>query len=127
MKIVLILLVMTTTVIAGCSSNSAKDPQANPTALAEAIFNAAKSGSYEGLSALIDAEADNDSKMIGQVAGDKTLQEEFKKQFAKGKVSGEPVISGETASVSILFGPDGTDQETFELVKRDGKWYLQSF
>jgi hypothetical protein len=127
MKLTGALIIMTTAILAACSGNSPKDPQADPGALAEAIFEAAKTGNYEGLAALIDADADNDSKMIAQVAGDPTLQEEFKKYFSGAKLAGEPMISGEKASVSILFGPNGEKEETFEMVKREGKWFLQSF
>ncbi len=115
--------------IAGASCNSTKteSPQASPRAVAETIFNAAKNGSCEGLPALIDTNADGDSKMIAQAATDKKIQEEFKTYFKKGKVVGEPVINEDKASVNILFGPDGNKEETFEMVKKDGKWYLQSF
>ena len=128
MKVLLIVIIMTSSVLTGCnSSNNSKDPQADPRSLAETIFDAAQNGHYSSLAALIDAEADSDSKIIAQVAADKALQEEFKKHFAKGKVSGEPVIIGDNASVNILFGPDGNKEETFEMVKKNGKWYLLSF
>lgn len=127
MKRLLILFTMTTLVISSCSSHADKNPQADPRTVAETIFNAAKTGNYNGLPDLIDTEADSDSKMIAQVPSDKTLQEEFKKHFAKGTVSGEPVIMGDNASVNILFGPDGNKEETFEMVKKNGKWYLVSF
>ncbi|HEX7844604.1 MAG TPA: hypothetical protein VF476_02320 [Chitinophagaceae bacterium] len=126
MKATIILLAMTTTLITSCGGKS-KDPQADPKQVAESIFDAAKSGHYEELAVLIDTEADSDSKMIAQVAADANLQNEFKKYFSKGKVSGEPTIDGEKASVKILFGPDGDKEETFEMVKKNGKWYLQSF
>ena len=128
MKFLLIVFIMTSTLLNSCSSsNTGKDPQADPRSLAETIFDAAQSADYTGLAALVDSEADNDSKMIAQVATDKTLQEEFKKHFSKGKVAGEPVINGDNASVNILFGPDGKKEETLEMVKKNGKWYLMSF
>lgn len=112
---------------AGCNSKTTENSQASPRAVAETIFNSAKSGNYDGLAALIDTEADNDSKMIAQAVVDKKIQEEFKTYFKSGKVVGDPVINGDKASVNILFGPDGDKEETFEMVKRDGRWYLQSF
>lgn len=126
MKIIIPICIMVTILATGCSGNSG-DPQADPKALAEAIFDAAKSGNFQTLSAFIDADADGDSKRIGQAATDASVQEDFKKYFAKGKVSGDPVIDGEKASVNILFGPDGNKEETFEMVKIGGKWYLHSF
>jgi hypothetical protein len=115
------------TIIAISCNNSPKDPQADPRALAEAIFDAAKNENYASLPTLVDADADGDSKMIAQAASDVNIQKEFKKHFEKGKVSADPVVNGEAASVKILFGPDGTKEETFEMVKKDGKWYLHSF
>lgn len=103
------------------------DPQFSPEAVAETIFRAARNGDFSGLAALIDAEADKDSRMIGSVAADPALQEEFKKHFSRGKVNGVPSVNGHRASVNILFGPDGDRQETFEMVQKEGKWYLQSF
>ncbi|HEX6193035.1 MAG TPA: hypothetical protein VFZ42_11760 [Chitinophagaceae bacterium] len=126
MKSTIILLTMVTTIFSACG-DSKKDAQADPGSVAEAIFDAAKTGNYKGLSALIDTDADNDSKMIGQVETDTNLQEGFKKHFAKGKIAADPTINGDKASVNILFGPDGTTEETFEMVLKNGKWYLVSF
>lgn len=126
MKSTIIFLAMATTFMTACSSK-AKDTQADPRSVAEAIFDAAKSGNYKDLAVLIDTDADSDSKMIAQVATDKAMQEEFKKYFSTGKVKGEPVINGEKASVNILFGPDRAKEETFEMVHKNGKWYLVSF
>lgn len=126
MRTLFIVLAMGTMIATGCNSQP-KDPQADPKALAEAIFDAAKSGNYATLPAFIAADADGDSKMIAQAASDENIQKEFKKHFEKGKVSADPEINGEAASVKILFGPDGTKEETFEMVKKDGKWYLHSF
>lgn len=122
----MIITIMATAVITACHSKPA-DPQSSPKALAEAIFNAAQSGNYNGLPALIDADADGDSKRIALAASDPATAQEFQQYFSKGKVNGEPVITGDKASVNILFGPDGTKEETFEMVKKEGKWYLQSF
>ena len=126
MKSTIILLAMTTTILLACGGG-AKDAQSDPRAVAEAIFDAAKSGEFQGLAVLIDSEADNDSKMIAQVATDAKLQEDFKKHFSKGKVAADPTVNGDKASVNILFGPDGTTEETFEMVRKAGKWYLVSF
>lgn len=118
--------VMTAIIIAACSGKP-KDVQADPRSVAEAIFEAAQSGNCQGLAALVDTEADGDSKRIAKASTDKTTQEEFQQYFSKGKVSADPVISGDKASVNILFGPDGTREETLEMVRKDGKWYLMSF
>ena len=108
-------------------NNKPMDPQSNPKALAEAIFNAAKNGNYDALPALIADDADGDSKRIAQAVSDTATAKQFQQYFSKGKVNGEPVINGDKASVSILFGQDGAKEETFEMIKKNGKWYLQSF
>ncbi len=105
------------------------DPQSTPAAVADAIFAAAKSGQYAGLPGLIDTkDADGDAKQIGAVGSAKpNEQKEFQTFFAKGTISGEVKIDGDKAAVPILFGPEGKKPETFNMIRRDGKWYLQSF
>lgn len=109
----------------------AKGPdQSTPKGVAEIIFGAAQSGDYSKLKDLCDAslEADADSKHICDVTtGDDELKVQFKEHFSKGTVTGEAVIEGDNAKVDILFGPDGTKKETFNMTKKDGKWYLVSF
>lgn len=126
MKSIVVFFVIMSSLFAACNTNSG-DIQTDPRSVAEAIFEAARSGKTEGLATLIDADADNDSKMIAQAATDKSIREEFQKYFSKAKVNGDPIIDGGSASVNILFGPDGTKEETFEMVQKDGKWYLVSF
>jgi hypothetical protein len=104
--------------------------QSTPKGVAEMIFSAAKSGNYGGLKNLCDAslEPDGDSKRICEVPdGDAELKSRFKEYFEKGKVVGDPVIEGDNAKVSVTFGPDGTKEETFNMKKKDGKWYMVSF
>ena len=109
----------------------AKGPdQSTPKGVAEIIFGAAKSGDYSQLKDLCDAalESDADSKHICDVTtGDDELKANFKEHFSKGTVTGEAVIEGDNAKIDILFGPDGTKKETFNMTKKDGKWYLVSF
>jgi predicted small secreted protein len=131
-KATIMIAVIAALVITGCNNDKKSgagkaDPQSSPGAVAETIFDAAKSGNYQTLPQLIDSEADGDSKRIGSVASDPAMQEEFKKYFAKGKMNGEPLVEGDKASVKILFGPDGDKEETFEMVKKNGNWYLKSF
>jgi len=94
------------------------------------VFEAARSGDYGNLKKLCDASLDHDgdSKRVCEVAdADEKQKSSFKEYFSKGKVVGEPVIEGDNARVSILFGPDGTKDETFKMTRKDGKWYLVSF
>jgi hypothetical protein len=101
----------------------------SPKALAESIFAIAKSGDLASLSSVADPkDSDGDSKQVANVAqapADK--QANFREHFGPGSVSGEVKVEGDMAEVPILFGPDGKRPETFKMVKRDGRWYLQSF
>jgi hypothetical protein len=101
--------------------------QGSPTSLAEGIFGAVRAGDFAALQGIAAPDADRHAKdvaNVGSAPADK--QADFKKQFEKGKATGEKV-DGDKAEVTILFGPDGTKPETFHMVKRNGKWYLQGF
>lgn len=117
-----IIMLLTTALV--CSGQNS---QAQPETVAEAIFAAARSGECKNLATLIDTNADIDCRRIGQAATDESARKSFMEYFAKGKVNGKPVIREDKALVNILFGPNGSDEETFEMVKKNGKWYLQSF
>lgn len=108
---------------------SQTDIQSDPVKVVEAVFEAAKTGDFSGLSGLCDPTGANDGDTkqicnIGQAPKDK--QDEFVKYFEKGTVVGEAEISGENAKVKILFGLKGNKKEEFDLVRIDGKWYLSS-
>jgi len=102
---------------------------AKPESVVNAIFAAAKSGDDSKLAGLCDPTGDNDGDTRDICNAKKGSKDwaEFEKYFAKGAVKGSPRIDPETAVVDFTFGPDGKMQETMNLVKRDGKWYLSSF
>jgi hypothetical protein len=109
---------------AGTASRAAD--QSSPKALAEAIFAAARSKDFASLATIVAPDADGEAKRVADVAGaDEEMQASFVEYFGKGKVNGEVVTEGDTARVPILFGPEGTKEETFEMIRIDGKWYLQ--
>jgi hypothetical protein len=118
-------------ILISCKGGSGSgDSQSTPAGVANTVFDAAKSGDYSKLKSLSDAslEPDGDSKKVCEVSdGDQKLKDMFKEYFSKGKVVGEATIEGDDAKVNILFGPDGTKEETFNMKKKDGKWYLMSF
>lgn len=129
MKTTMYSLLIAAFIFAGCKGGSG-DGQGTPTGAANMIFDAAKSGDYSKLKGLCDAslEPDADSKKICEVPdGDEELKKMFKDHFSKGKVVGEATVEGDNAKVNILFGPDGTKEETFNFKKKDNKWYLMSF
>jgi hypothetical protein len=131
MKEIIYSLFIVASLLISCKGGSGSgDSQSTPAGVANMIFNAAKSGDYSKLKNLCDAslEPDTDSKKVCEVPdGDEKLKTSFKEYFSKGKVVGEATIEGDDAKVNILFGPDGTKEETFNMKKKDGKWYLMSF
>lgn len=132
MKKIILPLAIVAGILFACNGKSGGggSDQSTPKEVAETIFSAAKSGDYNKLKGLCNADLqpDGDSKKICEVTdGDDKLKSSFKEYFSKGKVVGEPTIEGETAKVKVLFGPDGTKEETFNMAKKDGKWYMVSF
>ncbi len=106
--------------------------QSKPEAVVTAIFTAAKSGDFSALKALLPPSGKNDGDVtqvctVGE-ASEKAVKS-FRSFFEKGKISGKARISsdGSKAEVDFLFGPDGTKEETMNLLKENGKWYLGSF
>ena len=131
MKKIIYSLFIVAAILNGCKGKSGSgDDQSTPAGVANMVFNAARSGDYSGLKKLCDAslQPDGDSKKVCEVAdGDEQYKTMFKDYFSKGKVVGEAIIEGDNAKVNIMFGPDGTKEETFNMQKKDGKWYLMSF
>lgn len=131
MKSIIYSLFIVASLFTACKGKSGSgDAQSTPAGTANMIFDAAKSGDYSKLKALCNAsvEQDTDSKKICEVPdGDEKLKNNFKEYFSKGKIVGEATVEGDDAKVNILFGPDGTTSETFNMKKKDGKWYLTSF
>ncbi len=137
MKTIIYALFIMAAMITGCNSKSESadakstvDAQSTPEGVANMIFDGAKSGDYAKLKGLCDASLDTDvdSKKICELAdGDENLKKLFKEYFSNGKIVGAPTIEGDDAKVSILFGPDGTKDETLNMKKKDGKWYLTSY
>ncbi len=130
MKKIIFPLAVIAVVLLSCKSKSASNDQGTPQGVAETIFSAAKSGDFSKLKDLCNAalDPDGDSKKICEVTdGDEKLKTSFKEYFSTGKVVGDPVIEGDKATVKVLFGPDGTKEETFNMAKKDGKWYMVSF
>lgn len=93
------------------------------------VFYAAKSGQSEHLASLCDPMGESNAhakRICSQVAGsdDWSL---FVEQFSKGKLIGEARINEDRALVNFVFGKTGTQRETMDLVRREGRWYLRAF
>jgi hypothetical protein len=101
----------------------------DPVKVVEQIFAAAQSGNADALPGLCDpaGTGDGDVKRVCGAKPGAAKWDEFKSYFAKGKIDGAATIEGDKAAVKFLFGPDGTKQETMNLKKIDGKWYLGGF
>jgi hypothetical protein len=120
---------------------SKTDLHSTPENAVQAIFDAAKNQDFGLLTTLCDPlkENDGDTDCLCALSEDyvphkcasdshnRVTKAEFTKYFQMGKINGEVEIAGDEASVPIVFGPDGTQTETMNLVQRDGKWYLSSF
>ncbi len=101
--------------------------QGSPRAVAEAIFDAAKSGRFQRLPDLIDTYADGNSRRIAEAEVDAEIARQFRLYFSDARVDGSAKIVGNQASVKIYFGLGGVHEETLGMVRRGGRWYLQSF
>jgi hypothetical protein len=125
MKRLFIFLAAPLFLLACSSKKSSGGSQDTPEGVVNIIFDAAKNKDFSKLSTLCSPDADTDSKHICDMKEED--KESFITYFSKGKINGSATITGDAAAVPILFGPDGTKDETMNLVKKDGKWYLQSF
>lgn len=104
--------------------------QSTPESTLAAVFAAAKSGDLASLKALVPAsgDLDGDVERIRDVSeAGEADQKEFKEWFATGKIVGAARIEGDSAEVDFTFGPTGKRDETMGLVRKGGKWYLDSF
>ena len=111
--------------------NSAGAPdQSTPEGTLATVFAAAKSGDLASLKALVPAagDLDGDVERIRKVAdADKAAQKEFSEWFGAGKVVGKARVEDDTADIDFTFGPKGSRSDTMNLVRKDGKWFLDSF
>ena len=116
-------------VLVGVVGCGAGQEASTPNRVVQTLFDAAQSEQFESLQGLCDPQStDGDVQRICAVPeGDAALQQEFIESFSKGKINGEATIEGEQATVPILLGPEGNDEEEMALVKREEQWYLSGF
>ena len=120
--------------VAGCAKEI-QDPRSDqvdardPKSVTASIFHAAETGRTGHLAGLCDprGENDEDTARICAMTPEAPDWESFRRAFAAGRLNGEPRISGDRAALHFVFGEDGRDSETMELVQRDGRWYLLAF
>ncbi len=119
---------------AGCAKEI-QDPQSDqvdfsdPKSVTAQIFHAAATGRPDNLRALCDprGENDDDTARICALTVGAPDWADFRAQFARAHLNGEPRVHGDRAAIHFVFGPDATRSETMELVQRDGRWYLSAF
>lgn len=121
--------------LAGACAKEVKDPRSgrvdfrDPKSVVASIFYAAESGRAEHLKTLCDprGENDEDTARICRLTPAAPEWADFRVQFARAHLNGEPRVAGDRAALHFVFGPRATDSETMELVRRDGRWYLFEF
>ena len=103
--------------------------QADPIAVLQAVFDAARTGDLSHLPSLCDpnGENDGDTRDICTLTTDSDKLEEFKQWFSSARIEGEAQIKGDSAAIAFVFGPNGDRKEEMNLIKRADKWYLSSF
>ena len=122
-------------VIAASCAKEIEDPRsdrvdfADPKSVTAAVFYAAESGRTDHLRGLCDpaGENDEDTRRICAMTPASPDWADFRAQFARAHLNGEPRVSGDRAALHFVFGPDATRSETMELVRRDSRWYLSAF
>ena len=120
------------------------DPNSSPESVMNTIFQAAQSGEVGILKFLLppydeqtgEIPCDGDCKALCN-PGNESMKEElrgnyvtlgdFKEYFSEAKIIGTPSITGDEAKVNFVFGPNLEGNETMNLQRINGKWYLNSF
>lgn len=121
-------------VLASCSKTiddggSANVDFTNPKRVLDSVFYAARSGQSAHLASLCDpgGTANKHALRVCNEVNTSSDWPSFVEHFASGKVTSEPRITGDTAMVNFVFGQGGSESETMELVRRDGRWFLVAF
>ncbi len=101
----------------------------DPKSVIGSVFYAAETGRTAHLAGLCNpaGTGDDDTRRICAMHPGAPDWESFRRNFARGHLNGEPRVHDDRAVLEFLFGPEGRDGETMELVRRDGRWYLSSF
>lgn len=120
------------------------DPNSSPESVMNTIFKAAQTGEVGILKFLLppyddqrgEIPCDVDCKALCN-PGNESMKEElrhnyvshsdFKEYFSKAKIIGNPSITGDEAKVNFVFGPNLERNETMNMQRINGKWYLSSF
>lgn len=106
------------------------DFQSSPKGTIEHLIEAAKKEDYSKLRNLVDPYGEFDQDVLTVCLVEmypSDMKELWKGQFANGRIMGESTVKGDTAKVEIAMGLSSDKLETINLIRRQDKWYLQSF
>lgn len=118
---------------AASSRAAVADFGVDPLEVVERMFEAARTRSPALLHGLCDPLGgnDGDTATVCSLTLDAAEWPQFLRAFEHGRVAGQADYGREgqarTATVPILFGPDGDAEERIVLVERNGRWYLSAF
>lgn len=120
-------LIIVPLVLLGCSKAAPPD-LSKPQGPIEALVAAAASSSDEHLAGLCDPkrECDRDALELCALKSGAQHWDRFVEQFDDGTPYGQPRVKGDKAEVRFMFD-DGHEIEKFQVVQRDGRWYLAAF
>ncbi len=101
----------------------------DPKSVLASVFFAAEHGSAAHLAGLCDPSgaANPAARRVCAARPGAPDWESFRRAFARGRLNGEPRVHGDHATLDFIFGPEGDESETMELVRRGGRWYLSAF
>jgi hypothetical protein len=106
------------------------DFQFTPEGTVKQLIISAMKEDYSKLRYLIDpyGEFDQDAFSISLIESyPQEMKIEWRNQFANGRIMGEPRVNLETAEVEIAMGISSDRLQTIQLIKRQDRWYIQSF
>ncbi|MEM7105491.1 MAG: hypothetical protein AAF502_20305 [Bacteroidota bacterium] len=121
------------------AQNTENDFQSDPVKVLEEVFRAAAKEDFSNLHLLCPEDKSNDGdtqKYICDVAAASEQEKrEFVNYFKSGKITGEAVISTSLSGVQVAKVPfwfnhpggESRANETMNLIRIEGKWYLSSF
>jgi hypothetical protein len=127
MRILMTFIILLPFIITSCGSapHTAEECQSDPAALAETIVYLIQNRKYEALPALIDEEANEDSKKLAALKDAGEIEQDQTTGYFDSASLSDPIIDGDKAKVKISLRYDF--EETFEMVKKNGKWYLLTY
>lgn len=106
------------------------DFQSTPKGTIEHLINAAKNEDFSKLRNLVDPYGEFDRDVFDICLVEiypNDMKEQWKNEFTNGRIMGITKVTDETAAVEIAMGISSNKLETINLVKRQDKWYIQSF